>query len=76
MQIEVKLYGDLKKYAPHDQTNFMLMLTPGATVGDILAGLKIPPDARVPLINGRHAADEAQLEHGTTLVLLPPIAGG
>ena len=33
MQIEVKLYGDLKKYAPHDQTNFMLMLDAGGNGG-------------------------------------------
>lgn len=76
MQIDVKLYGDLKKYAPGDQTDFVLTLDPGATLQDVLKRLSIPNEHHVSLINGRRAAKETRFEGGDTLVLFPPISGG
>ena len=76
MRIDVKLYGDLKKYAPGDQTNFVLTLTPGATLGDVLKLLSIPEDRPVSLINGRRATQSARFEGGDTLVVFPAITGG
>jgi molybdopterin converting factor small subunit len=76
MQIDVKLYGDLKKYAPGEQTDFVLTLKPGATLGDALKMVSIPMDRYVSLINGRRATTEARIEDGDILVLFPPISGG
>jgi molybdopterin converting factor small subunit len=76
MRIDVKLYGDLKKYAPGDQTNFVLTLPPGATLGDVLKMLSIPKDRHVSLINGRRATQSVRFEGGDTLVVFPAISGG
>jgi molybdopterin converting factor small subunit len=76
MQIDVKLYGDLKKYAAGGQTNFVLTLNSGATLGDALKMASIPMDRCVSLINGRRATIEAPVKNGDILVLFPPISGG
>ena len=76
MQIDVKLYGDLKKFAPGEQTNFVLTLNPGATLGDALKMVSIPMDRCVSLINGRRSNTEAPIEDGDVIVLFPPISGG
>ena len=76
MQIIVKLYGNLKGYAPGDQPNFSLRLEPGATLEDIFRMLAIPEGHHVALINGRRSSPDASVADGDTLVLLPPISGG
>ena len=76
MQIDVKLYGDIKKFAPGGQTNFVLTLNSGATLGDVLKMVSIPMDRCVSLINGRRTTIEAPIADGDTLVLFPPISGG
>ena len=76
MQIDVKLYGDLKKFAPGGQTDFVLTLNSGATLGDVLKMVSIPMDRCVSLINGRRATIAAPIEDGDLLVLFPPVSGG
>jgi molybdopterin converting factor small subunit len=76
IEINVKLHGAFKKHAPDDQTDFMLLLEPGATLGDVLGKLSIPEDAHVALVNGRRIANDVQFENGATLVLFPPLSGG
>lgn len=76
LQINVKLYGECKKHAPGDQTDFLLEIEPGATLKDILHRLAIPQDSYVSLINGRRALKSVQLQKGDTLVLFPPVSGG
>ena len=76
MQITVKLYGDFKRHAPGDRTEFELTLEPGATVGDVIRMLSIPEDHHVSLINGQRADPESRFEGGDTLVLFPPVYGG
>jgi sulfur carrier protein ThiS len=76
IEINVRLYGALKKYAPGDQTDFMLVLEPGTTLGDVLCKLSIPEDSHVALVNGRRIANDVQFENGVTLVLFPPVSGG
>ena len=76
MQIDVKLYGDLKKFAPGGQTNFVLTLNSGATLGDVLKMVSIPMDRCVSLINGRRATTKSVIADGDILVLFPPISGG
>lgn len=76
IEINVRLYGAFKKYAPGDQTDFMMVLEPGATLGDVLGKLSIPEDAHVALVNGRRITHDVQFEGGDTLVLFPPVSGG
>jgi molybdopterin converting factor small subunit len=76
MKIFVKLYGELKSYAPGDQPQFTLKLDPGATLLDIHRMLSIPKGRHVSLINGRRSDLDASVADGDTLVLLPPISGG
>jgi sulfur carrier protein ThiS len=54
----------------------MLVLEPGATLGDVLGKLSIPEDAHVALVNGRRIANDVQFENGATLFLFPPVSGG
>ncbi len=76
VEINVRRYGAFKEHAPGDQTDFMLVLEPGATLGDVLCKLSIPEDAHVALVNGRRIANDFQFENGVTLVLFPPVSGG
>ena len=76
MRIEVKLYGDLKRYAPGGQTQFRPMLQAGATLEALLKQLSIPDGRHVALINGRRATQATRFKDGDTLVLIPPISGG
>ena len=76
MQIVVKLYGDLKKHAPGDQTDFRLTISPGETVRDLLLTLSIPKNNHVSLINGRRATPDTPFKNGDTIVLFPPVYGG
>jgi molybdopterin converting factor small subunit len=76
IEINVRLYGAFKKHAPGDRTDFMLVLKPGATLGDVLDKLSIPEDARVALVNGRRIGNDVQFQNGDTLVLFPPVSGG
>lgn len=76
MHIDVKLYGELKKYAPGDKTAFVLTLKSGATLQDVLNRLCIPDEHHVALINGRRAHPMTRFAGGDTLVMFPPISGG
>ena len=77
MEVEVKLYSEMKRYAPGEQTDFSVTLAPGATVGDVLTLLNIPPSSqRVVLLNGKRTTEVTPLKDQSTLVLFPPISGG
>lgn len=76
LAINIKLYGECKKHAPGDQTDFTLRLEPGATLSDVLHQLSIPQDSYVSLVNGRRAAQNVTLTEGDTLVVFPPVSGG
>ena len=76
MQIFVKLYGELKRHAPGDQSQFALRLEPGTCLEDIQRLLAVPGDRHIALINGRRSTADATFDDGDTLVLLPLISGG
>jgi len=74
MHVEVKLFATLRK---PDVRQGQIRLTDGATVGDLLQRIEIPPaDAAIVLVNGKHAQVERQLQDGDVIALFPPIAGG
>lgn len=76
MDIHVKLYSSLKKYAPGDQSEFELSLEPGTTIAEIHTLLQIPEGDYVALVNGRRSDLDSELTNGDMLVFLPPISGG
>jgi len=77
MEIEVRLYSEMKCFAPGEQTEFKLKIAEGSTVSDVLTILKIPSKTeRVVLLNGKRATDSKIVEAHSILVLFPPISGG
>ena len=77
MQVEVKLYAYLRKYAPGDEHIFKLDLNPSATVETVVQRLGIPETlGRLTLVNGRHVQDDRTLKAGDTVVFLTPLEGG
>jgi molybdopterin converting factor small subunit len=76
MYINIKLYGDMKKYAPGDQNEFELLIDPGATFQDILNQFSIQGKGYVSLVNGRRIDQTYRFNDKDTLVLFPEISGG
>lgn len=77
MELQVKLYSDIKQYAPGDTAVFKLTLPYPSTVGDAIDILKIPPaQAYTLLLNGRRVDLLKPIEKKSILVILPEISGG
>ncbi len=77
MNLEIKLFGFLRKYSPRSEDAFFLDLPDGSKVRDIISTLKIPDnEARIVVINGRHAGEDAVLKADDEVVLMTPIEGG
>ncbi len=77
MEVEIKLYNEMKWFAPGEQTDFKVKIEEGSTVSDVLTKLKIPSETqRVVLLNGKRVTDSKTLEADSILVLFPPIHGG
>lgn len=75
--IDVHLLGYLAKYSPTEKETFKLELDPEATIGQLLAKLKIPPDVeKMVLVNGRQANHSTQLANGDAVFIFSPAAGG
>lgn len=82
MNVEVRLYGALRRYRPDDipgapHLPFTVPLPPGATVDTLRQRLNIPDG----LISAAAVNDEAvettfSLNDGDRLSLFPPSAGG
>jgi molybdopterin synthase sulfur carrier subunit len=74
MKVTVKLFASLRKdrFAV-DERDYQ----DGATVGHILASLRIPEEeAAIIFINGRHAEPDSLLKEGDLLAIFPPVGGG
>ena len=69
IQVEVKLYGDLRKFAPGESSQFELTSILGATLGDIVDLYAIPRDTYLSLIYGLRANRNTILNAGDILVL-------
>ena len=74
MEIEVRLFASLRKYTNEKNK---IELEEGASVGDFLERIGIPPsEVAIILVNGRHAEQNEPLQDGETVSLFPAIAGG
>ncbi len=79
MQVTVKLYATLKKYLPAGAAGdgFMIEVTDGATVGDVIERLGIPAKHAGMLVSDdEHLEMTSVLTDGQELNLFPPMAGG
>ncbi len=74
MEIEVRLFASLRKYA-NDKSR--IEIEDGADVSDFMERIGVPPDeVSIILVNGRHAPQDQPLKDGEAVSLFPPIAGG
>lgn len=80
MHITVRLLASYRRYLPqgHDTSaGYSHPITPGTRVGDVIAGLPIPPnDVYTVFVNGRHAEREQVLQAGDVLAVFPAVGGG
>lgn len=80
MIIEVKIFSSLRHYIPNSDRHLdgdKWDITKRATIAQVLKMLNIPEEeARILLINGRHADRERVLNEGDVLHVFPPIMGG
>jgi len=79
MRVRVKLHGTLRKYLPAGSSeNFVEVDLPnGATVGEAVSRLAIPPAHAKMMVSGNEQLEPtAVLRDGQELNLFPPLAGG
>jgi hypothetical protein len=77
MEIELRLYGGLNRYAPDNQTCSACRMLPGATVKEVVSGLAIPDTIHFTVLcNGKRVDPSTRLEPSDTLTLMPDIDGG
>jgi molybdopterin synthase sulfur carrier subunit len=80
MEITVRLLASYRRFLPgeHDaDAGYRYRIAPGSRVGDVLAGLPIPPsDPYTFLVNGRHAERDQPLAEGDVLSVFPAAGGG
>ena len=79
MRIEVRLFANLAAFLPpHGRDGVAELEIPdGSTISDVTRRLGIPPDlARVVLVNGRDADNDARLTPEDVVTIFPPLAGG
>ncbi|MDD2603310.1 MAG: MoaD/ThiS family protein [Desulfobacterales bacterium] len=75
IQIELRLYASLKPLEPASAASHPL--PSGTTVGEVLAGLKVPGDqVKLVFVNGRKAHRQRVLQDGDRLGVFPPVGGG
>jgi sulfur-carrier protein len=79
MQIRVKLYATLSRYFSHTGPGipFEIEVPNGATVGDLVNGLKLPrEEVKLFFVKGRARPIDWPLEAGDEVGIFPLIGGG
>jgi len=75
-RIKLSLYASLRA-AIGGKPSVELEIEPGQTIGDVLQRLGIPHNqARIVLVNSRHAALADPLQGGEQVAVFPAIGGG
>ena len=77
-QVELRLFGDLRKYqdTPLD-VGYNMHVKEGTSILDIINQLRIPvDDTKIILVNGRHKELDYILCQGDRLAIFPAVAGG
>lgn len=78
MKIRIKLLAHYQQYLPPDNpsSSYEVDVPPDARVEDVLAGLPVPVEESVVLVNGRTPHPGQTLQEGDVLCLFPAIGGG
>ena len=82
MEITVKLFAMLTRYAPGEEGRlagrpFRVSLSEGSTIADLIAHLGIPDrEVKVAFVDGRARAPMFRLSPGAEVGIFPPIGGG
>jgi len=74
MNIEVRCFATLGKFAPRDGA---LALPEGTDVAGAMAALGVPPDeVKIIFVNGKAVGPQTALRDGDRLGLFPAVGGG
>ena len=77
MQIEMRIFGDLRTYAKGSEKPLSIALHEDATVEDILTAVGIPLEAvKVIFVNARQEKADCRLQEGDRVGIFPPSGGG
>ena len=77
MQVEVKVFANLRKYAPQSTNPLKVTLEDGATAKELIAKISIPQEkVRVIAVNGSNKSLNYPLRAGDQVTLFPEMAGG
>lgn len=77
MQVEVKVFANLRKYALQSGDFLKVNLEDGATAEELIAKIKIPREkVRVIAVNGSNKPLNHRLSAGDQIALFPEMAGG
>jgi molybdopterin converting factor small subunit len=77
MKVSVRLFANLREYAPDGTGDFEMDLAVGAPLKTIFETLAIPDQVQtVALVNGRRADPDTRLNPGDSITLFPPMEGG
>lgn len=79
MHVTVKLFATLNRYGQGERagTPFVIELSDGTNLLDLINLLKIPPEeTRVLFVNGIIQESDYKLKDGDEVGLFPPIGGG
>ena len=77
MKVKVELQAYLEQYSPNGNDLFDYELPEGASVGDLVARLGMPPDlASVIIVSDQNTDPSHTLKEGDRVTLIPPLAGG
>lgn len=83
VEIEVRMFNSIARFSNGNGARFRLSLEPGATIGDVLAKLGVPPsEVFLAMVNGRDITPGAvgkgvrtsyELDDGDVLALSGPV---
>jgi len=79
LEVEVWAFSGLEKFVPEvgSSKDLLVQIPEGATVRELIAQLRIPPDQIFTMFaNSRHALPDQVLQPGDRVALFPPISGG
>ncbi len=77
MQITLRLYGNLRRYAPDKQDRATVQVGAGTTVGDLLHSLNVPDSGWwMAAINDQIVQADAELHANDLVEVFDPVGGG
>ena len=79
IEVKVRLYATLRKYAPEMGVGepIILQMPEGSQVADLLARLDVPKsEVKTAFVNNRRRGKDHRLSDGDRVGFFPPVAGG